>query len=160
MLFDYADKAKESGDTQRYEIVHEIETMLQTAYDLGVSASSVIIDYRGRGDMERLILSIPDITVYRDGADDNIWYELDFEYDEHGGRRRFDTPQEVIKYLIQYRSNRLKRNMNEERRVAIEYMKSRLEQICFSEVYGNPKPIREVNKNGNGKERHSKGEDL
>jgi hypothetical protein len=144
MLFAYADKAKANGDKERYEIVQEIETMLQTAYDLGVSSSSVIVDYRGRGDMERLILSIPDIRVYHDKTDDTVWYELDFEYEEHGGTRRFDTPQEVIKYLIQYRAKSLNRNMGAERAAAIEFMTNRLKKITLSEIYGNPKRIVEV----------------
>lgn len=147
MLFDYADKAKADGDKEKYKIVHDIEAMLQTAYDLGVSSSSVIVDYKGRGDMERLILSIPDLRVYHDKTDDTVWYELDFEYDEHGGARRFDTPQEVIKYLIKYRTQSLNRNMGAERAAAIEFMTDRLKKIRLAELYGNPKEIVEV-KNG------------
>lgn len=140
MLFDYADRAKASGDKQRYEIVHEIEDLLQTAYDLGVASSSVIVDYRGRGDMERLILSIPDIKVYKDTMDGDIWYELDCCSEP----KRFDTPQEVIKYLIAYRTRGLTGNMGKERSMIIEEMIKRLEQIQYQDVFKYPRKIVEV----------------
>ena len=41
-LFDYADEAKANGDMTRYEICHEIEDILQKAYDDGLKYSNVI----------------------------------------------------------------------------------------------------------------------
>lgn len=110
-LFRYADKAKADKDEQRYEIVHEIEDILQNAYDLGISSSRVVVGYEGKNEMERLILSIPDIEVFHDDSDGTVWYELTFEYDDRtdAARRRFDTPQEIIKYLIQYRTATIRR---------------------------------------------------
>lgn len=141
-LFTYADKAKAEGNKEKLEIVHEIEEILQMTYDLGMSSSSVITDFKGRNDLERLVVSIPDVLVYYDKTDGSIWYELDYEVTtEHGGKRRFDSPQEVIKYLIDFRARKIANSMGAERKAAIEYMIDRLKSIKPNDIYNNPKGI-------------------
>lgn len=65
-LFDYADEAKANGDMTRYEICHEIQDLLQKAYDDGMSNSNVIKSHKPKGRVEELVMSIPDILVYKD----------------------------------------------------------------------------------------------
>lgn len=146
VLFKYADRVKASGDMERLKIVHEIEDILQTAYDLGTSASSVIVDYKGRNALEKLVVSIPDIVVYRDKSDDTIWYELEYEYKGTMGRRRFDTPEEVIKYLIDFRASSIKRSMGEERKAVLDFIANRIENLRLADIDSTPKSVREVEK--------------
>lgn len=140
-LFDYADELKAQGKMVEYRTVHAVEDILQKAYDDGVSASSVINGYKGKSEMERLILSIPDITVYKDKNDGMVWYELDLEYDTHGAKRRFDTPQEVVKHLISYRTKKVKDNIGAEKKYMLQVMMSRLNKLNSNDVFGNPKEI-------------------
>ena len=102
-LFDYADKVKEEGDETRYEIVHEIEDILQKAYDGGMDNKTMVTDWNPGDKVGKLVGSIPDIEIYKDPNDGKMFWELDGRY--------FDYPEEVIKYLIEFRSNEAIREM-------------------------------------------------
>lgn len=134
-LFDYADEAKANGDMTRYEICHEIEDLLQKAYDDGMSNSNVIKSHKPKGKVEELVMSIPDIKVYKDKTDGQIWYELDCEYGEGHERFRYDTPEEVIMRLIDYRTNKINSNMGEEKKLLLLYISKRLDELrCVEDV--------------------------
>lgn len=106
-LFRYADKLKKRKEYDKLDAVHHVEDLLQKAYDNGMSDSREVMGYVGKTDLEKLILLIPDIKVYIDPWDDNIWYELGFEYNGGYDKRRFDTPEEVVKHLIRYREKQI-----------------------------------------------------
>jgi hypothetical protein len=127
-LFDYADKAKEEGDMRKYEICQEIEDLLQKAYDDGLKCSKVIKSHKPKTKVEELVMSIPDIKVYKDKNDGYIWYELSAM---NGGHEtdRFDYPEEIIKKLIEYRTNRLNSSMGEEKELMLTYISKRLREI-------------------------------
>lgn len=128
VLFDYADKAKAEGDRRKYEICHEIEDLLQQAYDDGMEFSSVIKGHKPKDKVEEMVLSIPDIKVYKDKNDGQIWYELESEYNDYE-IRRFDYPEEVIKQVIAYRTKRLESAMGKERDMLLTYISKRLTEI-------------------------------
>lgn len=127
-LFDYADKAKEEGDMRKYEICHEIEDLLQKAYDDGLKCSRVIKNHKPKGKVEELVMSIPDIKVYKDKNDGQIWYELDCEYNKYDNAR-YDYPEEIIKKIIDYRTNRINALMGEEKELMLTYISKRLREI-------------------------------
>lgn len=135
LLFDYADKAKQGGDVRKYEICHEIEDLLQKAYDDGLKCSNVIKKHKPKGKVEELVMSIPDIKVYKDKNDGQIWYELDCEYREGYERFRYDTPEEVMMRLIDYRTNKINSNMGEEKKLLLLHILKRLEELrCVKDV--------------------------
>ena len=127
VLFDYADRVKAEGNKIKYEAVHEIEDLLQKTYDDGIKSSNVIKNRTPKGGVERLVLSIPDIMVYKDKQDGQVWYELE-AFTEHGCKR-FDTPEEVIKAIIDYRTNKLNASMGEEKDLMLVYISKRLREI-------------------------------
>ena len=128
-LFDYADEAKAKGDMTRYEICHEIEDILQKAYDDGLKYSNVIKSHKPEGKVEELVMSIPDIVVYKDKNDGQIWYELQCEINDEYDTIRFDYPEEVIARIIDYRTNKLRASMREEKKLLLMYIANRIEKI-------------------------------
>jgi len=140
-LFDYADEAKANGDMTRYEICHEIEDLLQKAYDDGMSNSNVIKSHKPKGKVEELVMSIPDILVYKDKKDGQIWYELECDDYHKATRMRFDSPEEVIKRVIDFRSNKIVATMGEAKELMITYCINMLRKIRVSEDV--------IKKNGN-----------
>lgn len=128
-LFDYADEAKAKGDMTRYEICHEIEDILQKAYDDGLKHSNVIKSHKPQGKVEELVMSIPDIVVYKDKNDGEIWYELQCENNDEYDTIRFDYPEEVIARIIDYRTNKLRASMGEEKRLLLMYIADRVEKV-------------------------------
>jgi len=144
-LFDYADEAKANGDMTRYEICHEIEDILQKAYDDGLKYSNVIKSHKPKGKVEELVMSIPDIVVYKDKNDGQIWYELQCENNDEYDTIRFDYPEEVIARIIDYRTNKLRASMGEEKRLLLMYIADRVEKVKsvrdVLEVNGNKKII-------------------
>lgn len=144
-LFDYADKAKQGGDMRKYEICHEIEDLLQKAYDDGLKSSNVIKKHKPKGKVEELVMSIPDIVVYKDKSDGQIWYELQCEFNDEYDTIRFDYPEEVIARIIDYRTNKLRASMGEEKRLLLMYIADRIEKVRsvrdVLEVNGNKKII-------------------
>lgn len=127
MLFDYADDMKAKGDEKAYKICHDIEDMLQKAYDEGMAHSNVIKNHKPKTKVEALALSIPDIIVYKDKNDGQIWYELESE--DRFSRSRYDTPDEVIQRVITYRTNRLNNSIGEEKTLLLRYISRRLEEL-------------------------------
>lgn len=127
VLFDYADEMKAKGDQKAYEVCHDIEDLLQKAYDEGLSCSNVIKNHKPKTKIEALVQSIPDIIVYKDKNDGQIWYELESE--DRYTRTRCDTPEEVLEKIISYRTNRLNNSMNEEKTLLLRYISRRLEEL-------------------------------
>lgn len=128
-LFDYGDQAKEQGDMVRYKVCHEIADILQQTYDEGIKSSSVIKGRKPKTRLEALVLSIPDIKVYKDPNDGQIWYELECEDKTHKETSRYDYPEEVLKKIVEYRTNRLTASMGAEREVVLSFMINELRNI-------------------------------
>ena len=127
-LFEYADRVRETGDEKKLEAVREIEEILQKAYDDGMKHSSVIKGRKAQSKCEELVLSIPDIAVYKDQTDGMIWYELEVEPFYY---RRFDLPEEVLAYIIDCRTNAQLQGMGQERELLLEYISKRLRELRF-----------------------------
>lgn len=127
-MFAYADDLKAQGKTAEYETVHHVEDLLQQAYDSGIQRSSVIKGRKGSGTMEKLVLSIPDILVYKDPTDGQIWYELECDEREME-RKRFDYPEEVLRHVIDYRTHEISKNMGYERELFLRYVSQRIRDL-------------------------------
>lgn len=102
-LFEYADKVKKE-DKVKYEAVLEVESILQKAYDGGMDNKSMVTNWNPRDPVGKLVAAIPDIEVYRDPTDNKLFWELDDRF--------FDYPEEVIRYLIDFRTDKAVREMN------------------------------------------------
>lgn len=131
-LFDYADDAREKGDETRLKICHEIQDLLQQAYDDGMSTSIVVKSRTPKTKVEKLALSIPDIKVYKDPNDGQIWYELECE-DRCKDTMRYDYPEEVLKRVIDYRTNRLTSSMGAEREKVLIYLSKLIRDVRIVE---------------------------
>ena len=127
-LFDYADKLKAEGKMTELETVHHVQDILQKVYDRGIAKSSVIKNHKPKTTVEKLVMSIPDIIVYKDKNDGQIWYELECFGTDNGGRR-FDTPEEIILAIIDYRTNRVNSQMGREKELMLTYISQRLREI-------------------------------
>lgn len=127
-LFDYADELKAEGKMVEYETVHHVEDLLQQAYDEGLKCSRVIKSHKPKTKVEELVMSIPDIRVYKDKDDGQIWYELDCEYNKYD-TMRYDYPEEVIKRIIAYRTSRINAFMGEEKELMLTYISKRLREV-------------------------------
>lgn len=97
-MFDYGDQAKAEGNEEKYKIIQNIQDMIQIVYDEGTEFRSYVRDYKPKNKVEEIILSVPDLEVYHDKTDDSYYYEID--------DRHFDTPEEVVKYIISTFGNR------------------------------------------------------
>lgn len=128
MLFDYADEAKARGDKRAYEICHEIEDLLQKAYDEGLKHSNVIKTHKPKSKVEELVMSIPDIKVFKDKNDGEIWYELEIE-NRGNETMRFDYPEEVLRYIIDNRTRKISDSMTQEKSMILAYISKRIVEI-------------------------------
>lgn len=142
-LFDYADEAKRNKDRTRYEICHEIQNLLQEAYDKGIERRSAIKDYKPgiRREklpaIERIVISIPDIEIYRDKNDAKYYFELD--------GRHFDYPEEVLFYLIDYRSNEAIKQIADFRATFLKAVQDSIEDLSPSKALkGKQRTVKEV----------------
>lgn len=131
-LFDYADNARENNDEIRLKVCHEIQDILQKTYDEGIKSSQVVKSRTPKTKLEAMVLSIPDIKVYKDPDDGQIWYELECE-DRHKDRMRFDYPEEVLKRVIDFRTNRLSSSMGAEREKVLIYISKLLRDVRIVE---------------------------
>lgn len=138
-LFDYADNVKKSGDKERYEIVHDIEDLLQTAYDTGMDRKSAVLGWKPKTSIEKLVASIPDIEVFKDPSDGKLFWEL--------GNRYFDYPEEVIMYLIDFRTNKVTNEINRFKAMFLEAISESVKEFKASSLFGEPHNI-EVRKRG------------
>ena len=140
-LFDYADKAKADGDQLRLDICHEIEDLLQKAYDDGMDNKTMITNYKPKNTLSKLVASIPDIEIYKDPTDGKMFWELDGKY--------FDYPEEVIKYLINLRSDATIRDMGRFKGTFLEAVLESIEDLKPGVVFqGKARSIAErVRKN-------------
>lgn len=127
-LFDYADNAKAEGDKRKYEICHEIQDILQKAYDDGLKHSNVIKTHKPKGKCEELVMSIPDIKVFKDKDDGELWYELEIENRGYE-TMRFDYPEEVLRYIIDNRTRRISESMTQEKNMILAYISKRIVEI-------------------------------
>ena len=135
-LFDYADKVKEEGDETRYEIVHEIEDILQKVYDEGMEGKTMVLGWNPGDKIGKLVGSIPDIEIYKDPNDGKMFWELDGHY--------FDYPEEVIKYLIDFRTNEGIREMGRFRGQFLAAIYDSVEDFgLLRALEGKKRPIRE-----------------
>lgn len=137
-LFDYADKVKESGDTQAYKIVHDIEDILQKTYNDGMEYKCAVTDWKPKRQIDKLVGSIPDIEVYRDPADEKIFWELDGKY--------FDYPEEVIKYLIDFRTRKACKEVNKFKALFLQAVHESIKDFRAVDVLSQPRTINERRK--------------
>lgn len=138
-LFDYADKAKEEGNQLKVDIVHEIEGLLQMAYDGGMDHKSLVTDWHPKDRVGKLVASIPDIEVYRDPHDKKLFWELDGRY--------FDYPEEVLTYLINFRTDKAIKQMSDYKALFLEAVKESIEEFRLSHIFsGDSRKIKDKNR--------------
>ena len=75
------------------------------------------------------MLSIPDIKVYHDNTDDTYFYDLDGKH--------FDSPEEVLKYMIEYRQLHQEKIVQDVRRETLEFIKKQLREVQNKTVIEN-----------------------
>ena len=136
-LFDYADKAKAENDMVRYGIIHDVEDLLQEAYDRGMEGKKMVRDYQPKSGIPKMVSMIPDIEIYKDTQDGTMFYELDGKH--------FDYPEEVIKYLIDFRSGEAVKEMARYRARFLEAVKDSIDEFTLGNALeGKQRMIREV----------------
>lgn len=97
-LFEYADRVKkECGKmSAEYKTVHEIEDILQKAYDENNQFENVVIGAKPKSETEAYIFEhLPEVKVYLD--DDGYYYEIE-------GHHK-DSASEVLDYIIREREH-------------------------------------------------------
>ena len=95
-LFAYGDKLAEEKNEPARKVVHECQRLVHEAFVESEKMAKVIVDRKPKDAIEEFVLSIPDIKVLYDTLDSQYYYELD---DWH-----FDSPREVLKYVIECRT--------------------------------------------------------
>lgn len=136
VLFDYADKARKEGNQLKVDVAHDIEGLLQMAYDGGMDDKSLVMDWNPKDKVGRLVSSIPGIEVYRDPHDKTLFWELDGRF--------FDYPEEVLRYLISFRTDKATRTMGEYKALFLEAVKESIEDFRLSAILtGGTKKIKE-----------------
>lgn len=105
-LFEYADRVKAMYgiNSAQYKTVHEIEDILQEAHDECNRITDVeTLERKPTNEFEKYIFrEMPELRIYKD--QDGYYYSLDTSH--------FETPAEVLNYIIKDRRNKYKR-MNE-----------------------------------------------
>lgn len=94
VLFKYADQTKKmyGVTSEQYKTVQEIEDLLQQVYDEGIQYE-IDMDMRPTCKEEAIAFTITGLERHTDG--EHLFYELD--------GRHFDTPKEVLEYVIKDR---------------------------------------------------------
>ncbi len=129
-LFAYGDMLREQGREADHKVIEDVYDILQKAYDNGVSAQVVIRDKTPSSPLEAFVLSIKDITVYQEGNE--FYYDLDGHH--------FDTPEEVMNYLVNCRYQLQLKAIAKVRREALEFMMSKLNNIEISNIVEKSSP--------------------
>ena len=146
-LFSYADKMKAENRLIELNVVRRIEQMLLEAYDAGLANAVVIKDKKPKNKLEELVLSIPDIVVYYDKNDHSYMYELDAYCDDgnmHDGHH-FDTPEEVIQYLIKVRNVERKHAIGQAKADVYKYIARQIRSIKSNDINDDkPKNIMDI----------------
>lgn len=127
-LFAYGDQLQEQGRLNERKIVHNCEMLVHQAWDESNTAKSVVLDRKPASEVEELVLSIPDIKVYKDTLDKErkIYYELD---DQH-----FDSAFEVMKYVISTRDEYRRSTQSAARKELYEYICQMIKGINFNQI--------------------------
>lgn len=101
-LFEYGDKVKKEYGIKspQYETVHEIEDILQEAFDECNRIKDVeVLDAKPKDKLEMLIFEkLPEVTICEDR--DGYYYMLDGQH--------FETSSEVLDYIIKDRRHKYK----------------------------------------------------
>ena len=71
--------------------------------------------------------------VYKDPNDGQIWYELECEDPSHTYKMRYDYPEEVLKRVIDYRTNKLTSSMSAEREKILIYLSKLIRDVKIVE---------------------------
>ena len=131
-LFEYGDLLREQGREDDRKVLEEVYTILQTVYDKGTSAQIVIKDKIPQTDLEAFVLSIKDITVYLDRQDNSFYYELDNQH--------FDSPEEVMNYLLECRTKLQHKAMYKVRKEMIDAIICKIDAVEVPKVVGRTTP--------------------
>lgn len=94
-LFKYGDQLKAEGREHDRAIVHECQRLIHEAFYEAEKVARLVEDKEPESMIEKYVLSIPGIQVYHDVIDSVYWYELNGQH--------FDSPGEVLKYMINVR---------------------------------------------------------
>ena len=73
-IFDYADKKKEEGNEKAVEIAHEIEDVMQDAYDKSISLTRNVRLRNPQTDLEECIFSLPGLKRKLDKSDNSEYF--------------------------------------------------------------------------------------
>lgn len=128
-IFNLCDEYAEKKNYHDREIVRAVGEKLQKAYDDGIEFAKVIKNKKPENEAEKYVLSIPDIKVYHDNTDDTYFYDLDGKH--------FDSPEEVLKYMIEYRQLHQEKIVQDVRRETLEFIKRQLKEVQNKTVIEN-----------------------
>lgn len=135
-LFKIRDEYKAQGNWTAYNAVGKVKEALQNAYDDGLQFKSRIRGKKPVGKTEELVLSIPDIRVYKDNMDSTYFYELD--------NRHFDEPEEVIEWLIKVRSGLEADVMSQCKSDILAYIQKLVEDVAPARVIQKRTPYKVI----------------
>lgn len=124
-LFAYGDKLQKEGKESDRAIVHECENLVHEAWTESYN-SAVRINKEPADKVEEIVLSIPDIAVFRDKTDKTIFYELD---DCH-----FDSAPEVLKYVIECRETYRKRAVASAKTDILKYIQKEIAKYNMDNI--------------------------
>lgn len=131
-LFDYGDMLHEQGREDDHKVLEEVYDILQRVYDNGIKSQMVIKDKMPESKLEEFVLSIKDIIVYQDGQDFSYYYDLDGHH--------FDTPEEVMNYLVAQRLRLQVKAMNKARNEIFKFIERKIDEISIPKVVGKSTP--------------------
>lgn len=131
-LFDYGDMLHEQGREDDHKVLEEVYDILQRVYDNGIKSQMVIKDKMPESKLEEFVLSIKDIIVYQDGQDFSYYYDLDGHH--------FDTPEEVMNYLVAQRLRLQVKAMNKARNEIFKFIEGKIDEISIPKVVGKSTP--------------------
>ena len=106
--------------------------MMHDVFRRSESAKTPASTKHPANEIEKFVLGIPDIKVWYDPTDRSYIYELDDAY--------FDSPNEVMNYLIDYRSEQNGRAKSIARKEMYEFIGKKIAEITLMpEVNVKPK---------------------
>ena len=99
-LFTMADEAKKNRGFQstEYKTIRRVIDTLQRIYDDGTEYSDDKLDRNPESVAENIVFGIPHLNIYEDKQDNTLCYEID--------NHHYDTPHEVLDYIIQDRAQK------------------------------------------------------
>ena len=125
LLCDLSDYYQDQGSNADRKLVQKVIKLVDRVWHEAQMAKRPVIKKKPESEAEAFVLTIKDIGVYRD-RDGQYMYELD--------KRHFDTPEEVMQWLVKFRELTL-----------VQRERERIQKARAAE-----QRMKEMTRNGNG----------